>query len=37
MITIEIEPINEDIDIEVDTYVSGGGGVTDVTFIEADD
>lgn len=36
MITIELEPIYEDIEIEVEAYVSGGGG-TNVTFIEADD
>lgn len=37
MITIELEPIVEDVEIEVEAYVSGGGGGNNVTFIEADD
>ena len=36
MITLTIEPIKEDIEIEVENVIQGGG-TGDVTFIEADD
>ena len=36
MITIQIEPIKEDIEIDVESVIQGGG-TGDVTFIEADE